>query len=66
MIIDERTIQIRKAAIAAAYGESEPCPEPATPTAGESLYLRAREIFPVSQCRGWELIEAGDRLTGLP
>ncbi len=65
MAIEERTIRIRAAAIAAAHGEIVTCPEPNEPTEAESLYLQAREVFPRSQCRGWDLIEAGDSLTGL-
>lgn len=59
--ISVRALLIRKAASAAAYGETIEHPEPGQPTEQEEAYLQAIELFRAGrQCAGWDAFERGD------
>lgn len=61
--MQDTTLALRIAAIAAAYGErlhAEP-PSPRQPTIAQERYQRAAELFTSGkQCAGWDAFEAAE------
>jgi hypothetical protein len=64
-IMTEREWNMRRGAVAAAYGEAHYWPEPVELTEAEELYARARESFQTGrQSFGWDDVEKADQICG--